>query len=49
MKLYPLGHFIEKCADCEKIMGQCRCLAKDKQIRYSICKECEKSYKQERG
>ena len=35
-------HFIEKCKDCDKIISQCRCISKDKEIKYSICEKCIK-------
>jgi hypothetical protein len=31
-----------KCKKCGKIISQCRCMAKDKEIEWSICDECAK-------
>jgi hypothetical protein len=33
-------HFVEKCSHCKTVMGQCRCPAKDKTVRWKVCDEC---------
>ncbi len=30
-------HFITKCRDCEKVMGQCRCPASEKEVTWDRC------------
>ena len=35
-----MSHFIEKCSGCDCVISQCRCPSKDKEIRYSLCKNC---------
>ena len=30
-------HFIIKCRKCDKVITQCRCIAKDKTVRYGDC------------
>ena len=34
-------HYIEICANCGCVIGQCRCADKDKNIRYSLCDKCK--------
>jgi len=42
------GHFIMHCKECDKVIGQCRCPAKDKEIRKTdTCEDCKKK-KQEK-
>jgi hypothetical protein len=36
-------HFIEKCEHCDTVIAQCRCPAKDKVVKLSICDKCAKS------
>ena len=36
-------HYIEVCKICGKVISQCRCISLDKQKRYDICSDCEKS------
>ena len=36
-----MSHFKEVCSDCKKIITQCRCPSTDKQVIYSVCKECK--------
>jgi len=35
-----VGHFIEKCRVCDVTTSQCKCPAKDKEIRYTTCNKC---------
>jgi len=35
------NHHILKCDECEKIIAQCRCPAKDKVTSYETCNECK--------
>ena len=35
-------HFIEKCTNCGGVISQCRCIDKNKTIKYSICDKCSK-------
>jgi len=35
-----MSHFIKKCKECDKIISQCRCMDKNKEVRYSICNNC---------
>jgi len=39
------GHYIKKCKYCKIAMGQCRCPAQNKEIRYSVCEKCKKEMK----
>jgi hypothetical protein len=34
-------HFIVKCRHCDSVIGQCRCPAKDKLIKYGVCDVCK--------
>ena len=36
------NHFIVKCAECNKVIRQCRCPSCDKTVTFEICSECEK-------
>ena len=36
-------HYKIQCPHCYKIIGQCRCPAADKEIRYETCKECNEA------
>ena len=36
-----MGHFIEKCRECGTVISQCRCMSKDKTVRYGICNKCK--------
>lgn len=35
-------HYIEKCAVCDCVIGQCRCMSPDKETRYGLCENCAK-------
>lgn len=37
-----VSHFIEKCQYCEKVISQCRCIGRDKIVRFSVCEDCLK-------
>jgi hypothetical protein len=41
-----MSHFIELCKKCGKVISQCRCMAGDKEKRYSVCKECKEKEKE---
>lgn len=43
-----IGHYIDKCRGCDKVMGQCRCPDNNKEIRWGICDECLAIVKRER-
>lgn len=44
------GHFICYCSKCEKVISQCRCMSKDKEVRYEVCDDCkEKKAKNQHG
>lgn len=34
------SHFIIKCSKCNTVIGQCRCMAQNKEIRYEVCEAC---------
>jgi hypothetical protein len=36
-----MSHYIEKCRACGTVMGQCRCMSKDKTVRLSLCGRCK--------
>ncbi len=42
-RTYPLGHFIMKCKECDKVIAQCRCPDKNKLVVYDTCDECKGS------
>lgn len=35
------NHYIIKCKICSTVISQCRCMAKDKEVRLAICAECK--------
>lgn len=35
------GHTIIKCKHCDKVIAQCRCMSKDKNIEYQVCDDCK--------
>ena len=35
-----MGHFIELCKVCRAVISQCRCPAKDKEVKYGLCAQC---------
>lgn len=34
-------HFRIECKICWKIIAECRCMNKDKEVRYEVCDECK--------
>ncbi len=34
------GHFIENCMECGTVIIQCKCIRKDREQRWGICKQC---------
>lgn len=34
-------HYKVVCRDCEKVLAQCRCVSRGKEIVYALCDECE--------
>lgn len=34
------NHYVEKCKECSRIIGQCRCPALDKAVQWGVCSEC---------
>lgn len=38
------GHFIERCKSCERVVGQCRCMDCNKELRWTTepCDRCSK-------
>jgi hypothetical protein len=34
-----MQHYVEYCSECNKLIGQCRCMNCDKQVVYGICSE----------
>lgn len=36
-----MSHFKKVCEICKKVITQCRCLSKNKEIIYEICDECK--------
>jgi hypothetical protein len=37
------GHFIERCRHCGGVISQCRCPARDKEVRYGVCATCRQA------
>lgn len=36
-----MGHFIENCRVCKKILRQCRCACCNQEQRWTICNDCK--------
>jgi hypothetical protein len=36
-----MNHYIEKCKECQTVMGQCRCPDPNKEVRWTLCPECK--------
>ncbi len=36
-----MKHYIEYCRGCRIVMGQCRCPAEKKTVKYSLCTDCK--------
>ena len=36
------GHSITKCCKCETVITQCRCMSKDKIVKWDVCNKCVK-------
>ena len=34
------NHFVTKCKYCGVIINQCRCISKDKEVKYATCGTC---------
>jgi hypothetical protein len=43
-----MSHYIEKCPQCYAVLSQCRCMACDKEERWSLepCEKCKKDNQQ---
>ncbi len=35
-------HYVENCADCKRLISQCRCPSRDKAVRVGLCASCKK-------
>ena len=35
-----MSHYIEKCKECDEVIGQCRCMDCNKSVRWSVCHKC---------
>jgi len=34
-------HFMIVCKECDKIIKQCKCMDKNKEVKYDTCEECK--------
>ena len=48
-KMSHSGHETVMCQICGNIIKTCRCIDKNKPIRYEACKKCQGKEKSERG